>query len=493
MSDFPMTTIANDKATKENNGKIKLTKGQQEAVNGLVEFINSPYDVSKSVYGLTGPGGVGKTFVTRQIVSKCKLQPSLIKCCSPTHKACRVFSNAVGLNVDTIQSTFGFRLNLNIEDFDYKDPAFRPISTPKLDNIQLLICDEASMLNASLVTYIINKCMELSIKILFIGDEAQLSPVNERRSSAFYKCNKVFRLTELIRQEEGNPIIMLLDYLRHDIANCRNGSRKFLDYVAKNIGQHNYNLKGEGFSIISPKEFTSLIQTKFNDEEYTKNIEMYKLIAYTNVCVTQWNSFIRNNIIQDCDKAVITKNDLIMSYETIVDEFNDIIINNSEEYIIKDIVNYTNSTYGFKGFLIKFQMVNGGKITKPLFVIDHTDKFTILQYVKVLNELVADAQKATGGTRAAKWKEYYNFKKQFLIATNIKQGEMIKYKRDLDYAFAITSHKSQGSTYDNVFVDVNDMIFTSTGSTYADYEQMLRRLYVACSRARKELVLSFGR
>lgn len=174
MSDFPMTTIANDKVTKENNGKIKLTKGQQEAVNGLVEFINSPYDASKSVYGLTGPGGVGKTFVTRQIVAKCKLQPSLIKCCSPTHKACRVFSNAVGLNVDTIQSTFGFRLNLNIEDFDYKDPAFRPISTPKLDNIQLLICDEASMLNASLVTYIINKCMELSIKILFIGKIMEL-------------------------------------------------------------------------------------------------------------------------------------------------------------------------------------------------------------------------------------------------------------------------------------------------------------------------------
>jgi hypothetical protein len=56
-------------------------------------------------------------------------------------------------------------------------------------------------------------------------------------------------------------------------------------------------------------------------------------------------------------------------------------------------------------------MVNGGRITKPLFVIDHTDKFTVLQYVKTLNDLVADAQKATGGTRAAKWKEYYNFRK----------------------------------------------------------------------------------
>lgn len=51
-----------------------------------------------------------------------------------------------------------------------------------------------------------------------------------------------------------------------------------------------------------------------------------------------------------------------MPYETIVDESNDIIINNSEEYIIKDIVNYIYSTYGFKGFLIKFQMINGGKV-----------------------------------------------------------------------------------------------------------------------------------
>jgi hypothetical protein len=493
MADEIMNLVGKDKETTGNKGKVKLTKGQEEAVCGLVEFINMPYDKSRSVYGLTGPGGVGKTFVTRQIVSKCKLQVSTIKCTSPTHKACRVFSNAVGLNVDTIQSTFGFRLNLNLENFDYKDPAFQPISSPKLDNIQLLICDEASMLNASLVTYIITKCQDLNIKVLFIGDEAQLSPVNETRSSAFYKCNKVFRLTEIVRQGEGNPILMLLDLLRYDIANCKRGSRKFIDYINTHQGTTQYNSIGEGFAIMGSQKFTSIIKERFNDEEYTRNIELYKLIAYTNICVTQWNSFIRNNIIADCERSIITKNDLIMSYETIVDEFNDIIINNSEEYIIKDIVNYTNSTYGFKGFLIKFQMVNSGKITKPLFVIDHTDKFTVIQYIKVLNQLISDAQKATGGTRAARWKEYYDFKKQFLIATNIKHNDQIKYKRDLDYAFAITAHKSQGSTYDNVFVDVNDMIFTSTGATYANYEETLRRLYVACSRARKELVLSFGR
>lgn len=89
--------------------------------------------------------------------------------------------------------------------------------------------------------------MELSISVLFIGDKAQLWPVNERRSSAFYKCNKIFHLTEIIRQDEGNPIIKILDYLRYDIANYRYGSYKFLDYIAKNVGQHNYKFKRRRF------------------------------------------------------------------------------------------------------------------------------------------------------------------------------------------------------------------------------------------------------
>ena len=50
----------------------------------------------------------------------------------------------------------------------------------------------------------------------------------------------------------------------------------------------------------------------------------------------------------------------------------------------------------------------------------------------------------------------------------------------------------QGSTYDTVFVDVNNMVYNSMGKPYADYEDMLRRLYVGCSRARKELIMSSG-
>lgn len=51
----------------------------------------------------------------------------------------------------------------------------------------------------------------------------------------------------------------------------------------------------------------------------------------------------------------------------------------------------------------------------------------------------------------------------------------------------------QGSTYDSVFVDVNNMVYDRMGHPYANQDDLLRRLYVGCSRARKELILSYGR
>lgn len=476
--------------TKENtNNSINFTTGQKEAVEGLINFFDSPYDNSKRIYGLTGAPGVGKTFVAKYIVQKCKLPNSTIKCCAPTHKACRILGQSVGIKTETIHSVFGFRPNLNLEDFDYNNLIFKPVSEPKLENIRVLMVDEASMLNASLVSYINKICNENSIKVLYIGDSNQLAAVNERQSTAFISCVKVYELTEVVRQEDDNPIRELLDIIRDDIKNHTLNSIYFINSVKFPC----YNEKGDGFAVVREKDFYNIIKEKFNDENYTKNIELYKIIAYTNIKVNYWNNIIRNEIIIDADKNFITTNDLIMSYETILDEFNSIIISNSEEYIVKDMVNYVDDRYGFKGFLIKFQMVNGGTITKPLFIIDHQDKFTIMQYIKTLDKLISEARNSTGGTRAKRWKEYFAFKENYLIATNIRRQNTIVYSRDIDYAFAITANRSQGSTYSNVFVDLNDIAFTNTGMLRANKDELLRRLYVAISRAKHEVIISYGK
>lgn len=473
-----------------NNNNTKFTKDQETAINGIIDFIATPFNPAKYIIGLSGAGGTGKTYITKYIINNCKYSNSVIKCASSTHKACRVFSQAIGGKiVDTIQSVFGLRLDLKLEDFNPKNPQFNPMAAPKLDNIKLLIIDEASMIPAKLVTYINKECKTKTIKILYIGDEYQLSPVNERKSIAFNTCTTLYKLKEIVRQKENNPINILTKLLREDI---ENKSYNFISYIHNNINAINYNENNEGFSICNHNTFMNIINTRFTDKEYTKNIDMYRIIAYTNNCVTGYNNYVRNNIIKNSNKTIINKHDLIMSYRTIVNEFMETILNNSEEYIINDIVNYVDDKYGFIGFLIKFQLIHGGLITKPLFVIDHKDKQTIINYCSVLGELINKAKNSTGGTRVSKWKEYYNFKKKYILATNVidRFGNIV-YDRDIDYGFSITSHKSQGSTYNTVFVDLNNMIYDKNNNIYTNADDLLRRLYVACSRAQKELILCY--
>ena len=487
MENLPVKVASKNKV----NDSITFTPDQLEAVNGIIDFINKDFDANFYSVGLCGPGGVGKTFVTNYIISTCKYANSAIRCTSPTHKACRVFSAAIGgKDVHTIQATFGFRLDLNLEDFNPDRPQFNPKSKPKLDNIRVLFIDESSMLPAGLVSYIMKTCKERKIKIIFIGDDNQLPPVNERRSTAFLRCGKIYYLTTIVRQEMDNPIRDLLKMLRQDI-DAR--SFNFINYIAKHVGESYYNEQGEGYTITNQAGFQQCINISFNDEKFTENIDMYRIIAYTNVRISAWNNYVRNYIIKDSERGVITKNDLIMSNETIVDDFLTPIIINSEEYIVKDIVSYVDSTYGFKGYMVKFQLIHGGKITSPLFIIDSKHQPSIILYDRARNELLADAKRATGGTRVSKWKEYYNFIKKYLLITNIvNRDNTIRVRASVDYGFAITSHKSQGSTYDNIFVDVNDIVFDKNGRIRTNTDEVLRMLYVACSRARKQLILCYG-
>ena len=344
------------------------------------------------------------------------------------------------------------------------------------------------MLPIKLVNYIVKICKEKEIKVIMLGDDYQLAPVNEYKSTAFTRCTYINELTEIVRQGETNPIIELLDMLRYDISNK---TYNFISYIYSHIGINKRNEIGEGYTIVDRDNFVKLLNISFTDEEYTKNIDMYRIVAYTNLAIKKWNNYIRYNIIKDAESNIITKNDLLMSYSTILDEFGGIILNNSEEYIVKDIIDYVDPTYNFKGFYIKFQQVHGGMVTRPIFIIDHRDENTIKTYYKILTDFLLNAKTCVNKSeRIGKWKAYYDFKNKYLTITNIIDTKSnTKLMRDIDYGFAITSYKSQGSTYDNVFVDLYDMIYDYKGKPYTNQQELLRRLYVACSRAKKSLIL----
>ena len=472
-----------------------FTNDQLKAYDELMKFIDSPFDSKDYKRALIGAAGTGKTFLVRALLLNSTLSYSLIGLSAPTHKACRVLGESIhisGIKVNTIQSDLGLRLNFDIDKFDPNNPPFDPKGKIKIGNYKLYIVDEASMINSRLCIFLEKTCVSNKCKIIFIGDNSQLAPVGEKYSSAFRNI-KSYSLKQIVRQGDDNPVSYLLDLLRYDI---NHKTYKFLNYIQRFKEQFNADYT-KGYQVCDANTFNQTVYNNFNDEELTRNVDYAKVISYTNLNVSSWNKFIRNSIIADSDKSILTKNDLIISYVTIVNEFNDCVIKNSEEYIINDIQNFTDSRYdknGLKGFLVKFQAIHGGDITTPLFVIDHTDSYTVQRYVQINNSMIEAAKTARANIRNEKWKSYFAFKEYCLLMVNIisPDGKIIT-SRSLDYGFALTSHKSQGSTFDTALVDVNDIVFDKYGQPYADAEEVNRRLYVACSRCKNKLYLKFGR
>lgn len=421
---------------------LGFTIDQRKAYDSIIEFINSPYDANDYKRALIGAAGTGKTYLVKSLIKNCGLSYSTIGLSAPTHKACRVLAESIqipNIKVNTLQSDLGLRLNFDVEKFDIDNPPFDPKGKIKIKDYQLYIIDESSMINRGLIMFLENICKTNKCKIIYIGDDSQLSPVNERYSSAF-KGIKTSKLKQIVRQGDNNPISYLLELLRYDI---EHRSFNFLNYISNNRTKFNED-NTKGYHVCSPIEFEQLVNINFNDEELTKNIDYAKVIAYTNNTVSAWNKFIRNAIISDAEKSVITKNDLIISYVTIVNQFNDCIIKNSEEYILKDVVNYTHPRYNLKGFMVRFTAIHGGSNTSPLFIIDHKDNFTIQMYVKLSREMINAAKTANARVRAQRWKDYFTFKESCLLLTNIINSTTgkIEFSRDLDYGFSLTSHKS---------------------------------------------------
>lgn len=481
------------------NGKdpvstLGFTDDQLNAYKKLVEFIDSPYNPNDYKRALIGYAGTGKTYLTKALIKNCKLSYSSIGLAAPTHKAARVLKENIriaNVKINTLASDLGLKPNYENQQFDINNPPFDSTGKIKIGDYKVYIVDEASMVNRSLSSLLEKICKTKECKIIYIGDDAQLPPVNERYSSALKNITS-YKLSQIVRQDDDNPIRYLLSLLRHDI---QHSSFNFLNYIRQNKEKFDVG-NTKGYQVCNVTEFGDKVLTYFTDEQLTKNVDFVKIVGYTNDCVSGWNKFIRYNIIEDAQKSIITKNDLFTSYLTIVNQFNDTVIINSEDYILNDVVNYVHPKYELQGFLVKFTAIYGGKVTTPLFILNHTDVQSVQRYVSLSNDLINAAKTSSAKLRAQRWREYYAFKEGVLLLCDIKipQGDgsyKTIYSRNIDYGFSITTHKSQGSTYDTCMVDVTDICFDKYGNFRDNAEQINRMLYVACSRAKNKLYLKF--
>ena len=151
---------------------LNFTNDQLNAYNGLIEFINSPYEENDYKRALVGAAGTGKTYLVKALIKNCRYSYSTIGLSAPTHKACRVLHESIGItNIkpNTLQSDLGLRLNFDVDKFDYNNPPFDPKGRVKIGDYKLYIVDEASMINKQLCMFLEKTCKNNNCKIIYIG------------------------------------------------------------------------------------------------------------------------------------------------------------------------------------------------------------------------------------------------------------------------------------------------------------------------------------
>ncbi|MCK9545013.1 MAG: AAA family ATPase [Novosphingobium sp.] len=429
------------------NGKIITFNDQQ--YDGLTK-IRSWLKNGDGLFTLAGYAGTGKSTIIKKILDKYRYG---VVVSAPTHKAKKVVMNTTGKEGRTLHSLLGLRPDVDLDNFNPNDPKFNPIAIPRIGDYNFVIIDEASMINLELYDMILDKVGGIRTKVIFMGDPAQIPPVGEKESVVFSKTSNHFhQLTKIERQNDTNPLAFIYDALRNNLNKIDGGFER----------RTNVNDLGEGVIFtVKKKEFRTAILDKYSSSEFKTDTDFAKVIAWKNDTVKASNRVIRTELFGE-DTDIIEVGDLLMGYRSITnDNMTMNIIENSADYMVVDKSKKEENEYGILGFRVKLRenLSKGQFVFQDVFIVDCNDYDNLHLYAQM-----HDFFRDMGKSNKKNWKKYYAFRRDNMIMVTIDKHKNGLYRsssdvivKDLDYGYAITGHKSQGSTYSHVFVMENDI------------------------------------
>jgi hypothetical protein len=446
---------------------IDLNTQQLTALESMVQWSQGP----GTSFTLAGYAGTGKTTITQELLRRIRSRypDHKVAVSAPTHKAKKVISRATGRDAYTIQKLLGLRPNTDLENFDINDPQFDPLAEKAIRFYGLVILDEASMLNKDLYELLISEARSWGAKLLFMGDPAQLPPVGENMSRVFTHVDASAELTTVERQAQGNPLMPLYDAIRSDIQSPVD----LFDHTTALNDSH------EGVEFHSDqKTFEAAVFPLFASEQYRSNPDHVKLVTWMNESVRLWNQQIRTHLY-GAEAPPLLVGELLMAYSTVTRGPEEIVLENSAEYRVLEIE--SSVSHGIQCWSVKLKGVDTTAIIRTLVV----KKQGIPRFLAKFHYLLSAAKAAQGKARRFAWGQYYGFKNEHLLLEDVMDQGKLAVRKDLDYGYAITVHKSQGSTFTYVAVSENNIDRNS------NKEERNKLKYVALSRpTTRAIVLS---
>lgn len=410
--------------------QFTLTPDQQTALDAFQAFLVDPVE---TVFVLSGYSGCGKSTLVRTILDRLPGFQKIVHLVDPTaqilepvltattNKAAENLSQITGQDARTIHSVLGLRVST---DFRTSVTTLTVQRNAPLVEDTLLFIDEASYIDKALLQHIFQRTR--NCKIVFIGDPAQLTPVQATGTPVFDANFPGAALTQVVRQAEGNPIVDLSTKFRHAV-----NTGKFFSF--RPDGRTIQHLDREAFNQAIAQEFVR------EDWRYADS----KILAWTNKCVVGYNQMVRNLAKGDPhfqEGDYVTVNTFLQaargsSFKT--DQLAQLTQIEPDSVSLDVVGNWVT-------------LDHHARVFHPRSLIEKNQAIKQARQEGRINDVA---------TMETSW-------------------------ADLRAVYAQTINKSQGSTYGSVFIDLDDIRRCNSG------DQIARMMYVAVSRAKHQVFLT---
>lgn len=392
----------------------------------------------------------------------------------------------------------------------------------------------------------LKKVKNKKLKILYIADPCQINPVNQESSEIFSKKMKTLTLEKIVRTN-SQKIMKLSNAHRRWITSNKDSDMPCLsDYADDRIILHSIDSVNKWLdkfvSLLKKLDVNTNVNTDTND---TNNLENNVILTWTNKKCNKYNDYVRQKMFNKKILKKYELGEILIFndfHRTLINVPTDTLNNETDTKLELKIVSFYTSEQikliGIREDKFQFEKIKNLKSTdlpeliannfvKVISAINKTLTSTPLNvyYMEVqkLSELKNNEQKVIYNILSIHHDSEINYNKlknyfedQIVKLKNScykminelkKTNDMIKLEflnivekkinriwkdwqanvmdrfAQLNYGYAITVHKSQGSTFKNVFIDIMDIFENHNQS------ERLKCLYTAITRSSNSLEL----
>lgn len=431
---------------------------------------------------LSGYAGTGKTFLSMRFLAQAEAAGLCWTVVAPTHKAVGVLRShlqAAALLPTWYPSTIHRLLRLRLKrQGDLERCEESEHTAAALEHLALVLIDEASMVDSQLLEITLRCAHPFRTRLVFVGDPAQLPPVGEPESAVFALGRaRTAALRQVVRHQ--GPVLRLAQGIREQALPCCRPPP--LPPVRTAAGR---------VALLDRQAWLLEAQAALRRSAETDNPDLARILCYTNRSLEQLVPIARRALHGAmADQLPVLPGEVLISRSAVMApacregeeaaEEPDMVLGSNRELVVRDVTpeRCDLADFGVVGaplidtLTASVQAGDSGlslRLLPPAGSVPRQALDAVLERLRASARGVARDQ----GKAAARglWRQFFLVRDAFAV---------------LGPAAVLTVHRSQGSTFGQVFVDAD---------VFWPRDELLRRqlVYVAVSRASQAVALVAG-